>query len=316
MAIDWVSTGASIIGGLGGMLGGGNKAAERAAKDAAARAQYAQELTQKIAQMQLSPFIDSGTEATKELDYLLGTGGYDVPKPTYEQEYDKLRDAHWKYFGKDYARNSDVAGQRVIAQENYNKALAEWQKGFDAWKAQQGGKDSKFGSLLKSFTEQDLNNDVVYNTGLKFGLDTGTNAIEARARASGSSDSGSVLKELARFGNDYGTTKAADAQGRFMNDKTFNYNALSGQAGRGVGAVGTGLGVSMNTANNIGNSNQNMSSMLLNNSQINSTNQQNALQAMLGNLLYTYKNGRNGGVGTTPPIVTPSPDINNWGYTA
>jgi hypothetical protein len=94
---------------------------------------------------------------------------------------------------------------------------------------------SDFGSLLNPFTQSDLNNDTVYQSGLQFGLDNGNNAIESRARASGSSDSGSVLKELARFGNDYGSTKANDSYNRFNTTKQQNYGFLSGAAGLGSG---------------------------------------------------------------------------------
>jgi len=101
-----------------------------------------------------------------------------------------------------------------------------------------------YGELLKGFDQNDLNNDVVYNTGLKFGLDTGTNAINTRAASSGGYGSGAALKALTRFGNDYGTTKAAGAYDRLMNDKNQRYNFLAGQsqmgqnAAAGVGAAG------------------------------------------------------------------------------
>lgn len=101
--------------------------------------------------------------------------------------------------------------------------------------------DSSYGALTKKFSQDDLNNDVVYQNGLKFGLDTGTNAIENRARASGSSDSGSVLKALLQYGNDYGTTKANDAYNRDTNYKSSLYNMLSGTAGTGQTATNTGV---------------------------------------------------------------------------
>jgi hypothetical protein len=312
--MDYLSIGASLLSAGGGLFGGGSKAPERAARDAAARAQYAQEEAQAQAQAQLSPFVSDGTNAERDLAYLTGTGGYNVSRPTYEQAYEELRDEHFKKYGKDYNRNSNVPGQRAEATRRYESRLADWQKGFDEWKTQQGS-NPRFGSLNRSFTEDDLNNDVVYNKGLQFGLDNGNNAIEARARASGSSDSGSVLKELARFGNDYGTTKAGDAQGRFMNDKTFTYNALSNQAQRGLGAIGTGIGVSTGAASNIGNSNQNLSNNLLASSQARSDNQQNAFQGLLGNLLYSARSSRNAGVSAGGYDPNTSGQVYpNWNY--
>jgi uncharacterized RmlC-like cupin family protein len=67
----------------------------------------------------------------------------------------------------------------------------------------------------------------------------------------GGYDSGATLKALMRFGNDYGETKAAGAQQRFMGDKGFTYDALSGVANRGVQATGINAGVGTATSNNI-----------------------------------------------------------------
>ena len=78
---------------------------------------------------------------------------------------------------------------------------------------------------LRSFTENDLNNDVVYKKGLQFGLDQGVQGLNNRALATGSFDSGAALKELTRYGNDYGETKAAGAQQRFMGDKAFSFDS-------------------------------------------------------------------------------------------
>lgn len=124
--MPWASTAASVASSvLGGAFGGGSKAPQRAAKDAAARAQYAQELQQTIARSQLKPFSDAGTNAENELSYLLGTGGYDVARPTYDQAYNELRAQHFINFGKDYNRKSDVAGERLRAENTYQGRLKE-----------------------------------------------------------------------------------------------------------------------------------------------------------------------------------------------
>ena len=235
---------------------------------------------------------------------MLGTGGYDVARPTFDDAYNEIRSEHFRRFGKDYNRNSNVAGERVRAQELYERNLADWQKGFDEWKTQQGG-NSQFGSLLKPFSQEDLNNDVVYQSGLQFGLDEGRKAIDSRARASGSMDSGAVLKELTRFGNDYGSTKANEAYGRNAMDKARTYDFLGGQANTGLSAAGTGIGVATNAATNIGNTQQNLANNLMAAQQNRADNQNNAFQSLLGNLLYNYKNTRNAGVGGPPTWSTP-----------
>lgn len=311
MAIDYVSAGASLLSAGGGLFGGSNKGAERAAKDAAARAQYAQELQQTIARSQLKPFSDAGTNAENELSYLLGTGGYDVARPTYDQAYNELRAQHFINFGKDYNRKSDVAGERLRAENTYQGRLKEWQKNFDTWKSQQSG-NSKFGSLLKPFDQQDLDNDLVYQNGLQFGLDEGRNALEARMRASGSMGSGRALKDLTRFGNDYATTKTNDAYVRNAADKDRTVNYLGSQAGRGLGAIGTSIGVGQNAANNIGNAGINSANSVAALSQNRQQNQQNSLDGLLSNLLYTYKNTNSSRNYRTPDF---NPDVNNWGTT-
>ena len=107
------------------------------------------------------------------------------------------------------------------------------------------------GSLSRNFSQSDLNADPVYQNGLQFGLDQGTGAINARARAMGNFDSGSTLKELTRYGNDYGTTKANDSFNRFNFNRTNQYNQLAGVAGSGQQAVNSGVSAGSSSANNI-----------------------------------------------------------------
>jgi hypothetical protein len=86
---------------------------------------------------------------------------------------------------------------------------------------------------------------------LQFGLDQGTGALNARARATGNSDSGAALKELTKYANDYGSTKANDAYNRFNADNTGIYNKLSGIAGIGQTATNTGVQAGQSSANNL-----------------------------------------------------------------
>jgi hypothetical protein len=107
------------------------------------------------------------------------------------------------------------------------------------------------GSLTKPFTSADLNADPVYNSGLQFGLDQGTKAINARAIAGGNYDSGATLKALTQFGNDYGSTKANDAFNRFQTTQGNTFNRLSGVSGTGQTAVGQVAAAGQNATNNI-----------------------------------------------------------------
>lgn len=108
------------------------------------------------------------------------------------------------------------------------------------------------GALLNNFTLDDMNNDPVYQTGLKFGLDQGTLGLNRQAAAGGSLNSGATLKALTRYANDYGSTKGNDSYNRFMNNKSTLYNMLSGQQGAGINAVGATMGANTGISSQMG----------------------------------------------------------------
>jgi hypothetical protein len=111
--------------------------------------------------------------------------------------------------------------------------------------------DGQFGSLLRKFGQSDLEADPVYQNGLKYGLDQGVQGINRMASANGGADSGAILKALARFGNDYGTTKAEGSYNRYKNDQGTTYNMLAGLGGAGQTASGQVGQAGMNAGNNI-----------------------------------------------------------------
>lgn len=108
------------------------------------------------------------------------------------------------------------------------------------------------GDLLKNFTLDDMNNDPVYQSGLKFGLDQGIQGLNRQAAAGGSLNSGATLKALTRYANDYGSTKANDSYNRFMNNKSTLYNMLAGQQGAGINAVGATMGANTGISSQMG----------------------------------------------------------------
>jgi hypothetical protein len=111
-----------------------------------------------------------------------------------------------------------------------------------------------YGSLLKKFSSSDLANDPVYNSGLQFGLDQGTGAINQRALQSGGYDSGATLKALTQYANDYGSTKANDAYNRYNTDQSNVYNRLAGISGAGQTATNQVQSAGTNMANQVSNS--------------------------------------------------------------
>lgn len=109
-----------------------------------------------------------------------------------------------------------------------------------------------YGDLSRKFSSADLNADPVYQSGLQFGLDQGVSSINARNIANGTGfDSGATLKQLTRYANDYGTTKANDSYTRFTNDQNNLYQKLSGQASTGLTGANTAANTGVASTNAI-----------------------------------------------------------------
>lgn len=208
----------------------------------------------------LAPYRQAGTAALSRLQLLLGMGdssGLDYDKMARDQ-YEKDLIAQRGYgIGPSEEGRSDI-----VANINaYKSQLQEMHKN-DPTNPDSGSLLSKF--TPKQFTAADLDADPVYQSGLKFGLDEGTKAIERRSVARGGLDSGATLKELTRFADDYGSTKAADSYGRFTTnqnnlfaqdsqnkDRAFGY--LTGVSGMGSGATTAGVQAGNTSASNLAN---------------------------------------------------------------
>lgn len=274
--MPWASAAISI----GGSLFGG-KSKKKAAKKAAAAQEAAAARQEAMVrefdartQKQTEPYRQFGEGATNKLsDYL----GIDSANPEYARNESDYNNAQGEYarllqvpvsnsnvnpYLSGLGRYQDfIAAKQAPTNNNNNSALIAVAKArLDASRAKldgtsrTSGRSSNFGSLLKSFTEDDLNNDVVYNKGLQFGLGEGTKGLERRALATGNFDSGAALKELTRYANDYGETKADGAQQRFMGDKGFTFNSLMAGVGVGQNAVGQSSGTSSTALNGMNNS--------------------------------------------------------------
>lgn len=211
-------------------------------------------------------FLQTGTIANQRLAGLLGLspGGASksyqgqlvdmssgVPQPVaqlyatdpeYKKAWDQADAAHRAWHNTGYTDQSNAAAiensvRGFLPEVSSNKASTD--------------QDTINSPLLKKFSADDLNADPVYNAGLKFGLDRGTEGINSRALASGMYDSGATLKALTQFGNDYGSTKANDSYNRYTNDQSNTFNKLSGISGTGQVAVGQVASSGTNAANNV-----------------------------------------------------------------
>lgn len=201
------------------------------------------------------PFLKNGTAASNKLAYMLGISGPGATANPY------TLDDFIAYNARIAPPGYNSTGQRQDAQIQYNNYLAGVY-GDDAGTAANFGFATRaptendpgdYGSLLRKFSQDDLNNDVVYNSGLQFGLDQGTQGINRLAAAGGGLNSGATLKALTKFGNDYGSTKANDSYNRFTNDQTGIYNKLAGISGAGQSAVNTVASAGQQNASTIGN---------------------------------------------------------------
>ena len=139
-----------------------------------------------------------------------------------------------------------------LAQQQYEQQQAEYSANLAALESAKA--DPRYGSLLKNFTGEDLQNEPGY----QFGLNQGMQALDRRLASGGAYFSGAALKGAQRFGQDYAGTKFNEAYNRDSGNKTRTYNFLSGAVGTGqnaaamTGNAGTNMAnqVSMNTTAN------------------------------------------------------------------
>lgn len=233
--MSWVGVGVAA-GSIGSALITSNSASNSQA-DATGKAVGETQRQFNTSREDLAPYRAAGTSALTRLQQLLG-----LPD-------DRAGQIDWQAYLRD---NPDVAAHSFYGsnpQLHYNSFGRDEGRNLTYFQPRAASADE--GDLLRKFTSADLNADPVYNSGLEFGLDEGRKAIERRAAAGGGLDSGSTLKALTRFGNDYGTTKAEGAYGRFIGHQGDVYGRLSGIAGLGSGATNVGVNAGSNTASNL-----------------------------------------------------------------
>ena len=103
------------------------------------------------------------------------------------------------------------------------------------------------GYLMSDYTGASLESDPGY----QFGLNQGQRAIDQSAASRGILFSGKTLKDLMRFGQDYGGTKFNEGFQRDMATKGFRQNTLSGLSGTGMAATGNTAALGQSSANTI-----------------------------------------------------------------
>ena len=152
---------------------------------------------------------------------------------------------------------SSASKKALSAQEAASQAaLAEQQRQFDLTRADQApyrqtGTDA-LGRLsgLAGFDPTPDASAVMAEPGYQFGLDQGRRALEGSAAAGGGLYSGSALKALTRYGNDYATTKYGDAFNRAQSSFGNRWNRDASLAGIGQTANQQSAAAGQNFANN------------------------------------------------------------------
>lgn len=163
-----------------------------------------------------------------------------------------------KNAAKDQASAAQAAGNNTMAQYYQNRAdMMPW---LESGKASLGklsdymgtsGNTSAqgYGSLTRSFTNEDFQQDPGYN----FRLAEGEKALNRSIAAKEGTLSGAAAKALQRYNSDYASNEFDSAYNRFRNNQTDLYNRLSGQAGTGQMAasnLGTQGSNAVSNANN------------------------------------------------------------------
>lgn len=167
--------------------------------------------------------------------------------PAYRQAWDEYAGIHNAHFGRGYDQTSNSG---VIEQFIRGKLANQMTADITAQR-EEVQKNPLYGSLMRDFTLDDMNNDPVYKTGLQFGLDQGTKAINAQAAATGNLLSGATVKAQTRYGNDYGSTKANESFNRFSANRDSKFNKLATLAGVGQVATNTISSAGQNMANRV-----------------------------------------------------------------
>lgn len=200
-----------------------------------------------LARQDLQPWVQGGGLANNRLLTLLGLGsGVNQSSPEYQKAYNdainRLDAAHQAKYGMSvFDPRADAASRE--------SQIASIRRSLDTTFAQNAGAPpADYGSLLKPFTGDDLQNEPGY----AFAKQQGEDAINRAAAGRGSYDSGATLKALLRFNNDYASTKYNDAFNRDAQQKNQTYGFLSGQSGQGANAAGQTAGIGANTANAAG----------------------------------------------------------------
>lgn len=297
--MPWASIGASVGGSLiSGALGGSSSKKEASKmRKLMKQAQDMQFVAQNEAKYAMLPYEQLGDVANERLADYLGLSapkGY-AERPTREQVANEFSARHYQRYKRGYGVTSDMGSENLNIDAEYQRRLADWEAGLDEykkanpeWQAETEG----YGSLLENFTGKDLYNEPGY----QFRLSEGEKGINRQLAARGGWDSGSALKALDRYNQDFASNEYTDAFNRDASNKSRIYSFLSGTAGAGQSAAATRSGMATAGANSMANTGYNFGVQAANLGMQGADAWNSAIQGAIGNAIYGYERSKNPGV--------------------
>jgi hypothetical protein len=211
----------------------------------------------------MAPWRESGLLALGDIGTMLGqersgVGAYGNDpryRAIFQDEYNKADAIHRAGQGGralSVAETIDPTNYNAEMQRIQQTASQRFEQQYPDVAQQTNRSDPNFGLLNKKFTLADFWNDPVTQASYQSGLDLGTQALNRSAGARGSLNSGSQLKALLRFGNDYTGQQAGASQARFVGDQTNIFNRLASISGLGQTTAAQTGQLGQMSAQNIG----------------------------------------------------------------
>jgi hypothetical protein len=305
--MPWIAVGGAV---LSGMMGSSSKKKEASKQRKMMRqAQDMQFNAMNEAKYAMLPYEQTGDQANERLATLLGIAspkGY-APKPTRERVADEFSNAHYQRYKRGYGTTSNMGGENVLIDDEYQRRLAEWEKGLEEYqKANPTSDDPEFGSLLRNFTGDDLESEPGY----QFRLSEGEKGVNRNLAARGGWDSGAALKSLSRYNQDYASNEYGNAFNRDASNKSRIYGFLSGTAGAGQNAAATRSGMAASGANSMANTGLNFGSLASSLQTQASDSMSQGIQSAIGNYIYGTERNRDRNSGVTGNYGSPA----DYGY--
>lgn len=230
------------------MSGGGSKRPDTSRADRAAEESNAlQERMYDESVARGMPFYDIGLSGTRTLADYLGLSGGESSK-TREQFLTEFTPQYTSQVGSPEQQivtgfNPDVYNNEGYLQSGSGDPIYGTSGGYtdeinygglntavdEAMASQAEGRPDYFGSLLKSFGQEDFQTDPGY----QFRLDEGNKALERSSAARGQTFSPDASKALMGYGQDMASQEYMNSYNRFNQDQGNIYNRLAGISGMG-----------------------------------------------------------------------------------